>query len=141
MNERVWYDVIPVLLTAVVGGVSTLWVYLTERKKRRVDYSSYVGDAVGRLNDTINLQSKQIQEMYERMLSYRESWAKAEEELQDKAIIEQNLIEQVANLTNMVSELKEQNRELKEQNVQLLRNQKVLQAEIEALKPKSKSDR
>lgn len=64
-------SILPTIVMAIIGAISTVWVYITERRKRRLAYHSAVGTAVKDLNDIINAQSSQIKELHLEIIQLR----------------------------------------------------------------------
>ena len=52
-----WQDVVPSLVTAIIGALSTVWAYWAGRKKRHIEHVKDTSAAIRELNDTIIMQA------------------------------------------------------------------------------------
>lgn len=60
---------ISTLITAVIGAISAVWAYLIGRGKQKSENATAKAEALRELNETIDLQSARINDLYEVVLT------------------------------------------------------------------------
>lgn len=104
-----WQEVLPSLVTAIIGAVSAVWAYWRGRKKRHIEHVKDTSDAIRELNDTITLQADRNGDLNNEVMSLREEIASLKSALMDTTL-----------------KLKEKDAKLDE----VLRNQETLIAQL-----------
>lgn len=104
-----WQDILPSLVTAIIGAVSTVWAYWAGRKKRHIEHVKDTSDAIRELNETITMQADRNGDLNSKVMSLQEEIASLKSALIDTTL-----------------KLKEKDAKLDE----VLRNQETLMAQL-----------
>lgn len=59
------------LITATIGAISAIWTYWIGRKRQKSENATAKAEALRELNETIDLQSARINDLYEVVLTLK----------------------------------------------------------------------
>lgn len=104
-----WQEVVPSLVTAIIGAVSAVWAYWAGRKKRHIEHVKDTSEAIRELNETILMQADRNGDLNNKVMSLQEEIASLKSALMDTTL-----------------KLKEKDAKLDE----VLRNQETLMAQL-----------
>lgn len=81
-----WQDVLPSLVTAIIGAVSAVWAYWAGRKKRHIEHVKDTSAAIRELNETITLQADRNGDLVNKVMSLQEEIASLKSALMDTTL-------------------------------------------------------
>lgn len=107
------------IVTGIIGAVSAVWSYWRGRKKQAIEVGVAGTVALREMNETNTLLSKQVNDLYEEVVSLRKDNAQ--------------LLANQGVMQVQISNLKDENAQLLATNNKLLENQKRLEAQLRTL--------
>lgn len=107
------------IVTGIIGAISAVWSYWRGRKKQAIEVGVAGTIALREMNETNTLLSKQVNDLYEEVVSLRKDNAQ--------------LLANQGVMQVQISKLKEENAQLLATNNKLLENQKRLEAQLRTL--------
>lgn len=107
------------IVTGIIGAISAVWSYWRGRKKQAIEVGVAGTVALREMNETNTLLSKQVNDLYEEVVSLRKDNAQ--------------LLANQGVMQVQISKLKDENAQLLATNNKLLENQKRLESQLRTL--------
>ena len=114
------------IVTGIIGAISAVWSYWRGRKKQAIEVGVAGTVALREMNETNTLLSKQVNDLYEEVVSLRKDNAQ--------------LLANQGVMQVQISKLKDENAQLLATNNKLLENQKRLESQLRTLTKQYKRD-
>lgn len=69
-------NILPTILAAITGAISTIWAYWTGRKKTASENAIRRAEALEKTNEIVDKQAEKLEQLYELILELRNENAK-----------------------------------------------------------------